>query len=84
MSLVRKTKNDFFNNLNVKYITDKKTFLKVVKPYFSNKSTRNKKITLVQENQVITSDEGVAEKLSSYFETIADDIITKFENIRAK
>lgn len=47
VSLVRKTKNDFFNNLNVKYITDKKTFLKVVKPYFSNKSTRNKKITLV-------------------------------------
>lgn len=49
------------------------------------------------ENQVITSDEGVAEKLSSYFETIAeyldlqdkadsltDDIIRKFENIRAK
>ena len=47
VSLVRKAKNDFFNNLNVKYITDKKTFLKVVKPYFSNKSTRNKKITLV-------------------------------------
>ena len=46
VTLVRKAKYNFFNNLNVKYITGKKAFLKVVKPYFSNKSTRNEKITL--------------------------------------
>ena len=40
---VRKILKNFFNNLNVKCITDNKTFWKIVKPYFSNKSTRNEK-----------------------------------------
>ena len=40
---VRKILKNFFNNLNVKCITDNKTFWKIVKPCFSNKSTRNEK-----------------------------------------
>ena len=64
-------------------ITDDKTFWKVVKPYFFKKSTRNEKITLVEENQVSTPDEAVAEKLSSYFETIVKnlDLQNKTDNL---
>ena len=52
-----------FNNLNVKCIIDNKTFWKVVKPCFSNKSTRSEKITLAEENKVIFPNKTVTEKL---------------------
>ena len=36
-SLYKKEKGKYFNNLNVKEITDNKTFWKTVKPFLSNK-----------------------------------------------
>ena len=60
ISLVRKARKELF-----KSITDNKTFWKIVKPYFSNKSTRNEKITSVKKNKVIITDEAIAEKLET-------------------
>ena len=45
-----------------------------MKPYFSNKLTRNEKITLVEENKIIITNKTVAEKLSSYFKTIVENL----------
>ena len=70
----RKVKKKLFNNLNVQCITDNKTLWKVLKPYFSNKSTKKKKIALVEENKVIITNKTVAEKLRSYFETIVESL----------
>ena len=36
--LLRKTKTEYFKNLNVKDLSDNRKFWKTVKPYFSNKS----------------------------------------------
>ena len=71
--MVKKAKK-ISNILNVKCIADNKTFWKIVKPCFSKKSTRNEKISLVEENKVIITDKTVAEKLSSYLETFAENI----------
>ena len=38
VNLLRKTKKDYLNDLNVKNITDNKAFWKTIKPYFSNKA----------------------------------------------
>ena len=43
LSLVRQAEKGFFNNLNVKFITDNKTLWKIVKTYFPNKLTRHEK-----------------------------------------
>ena len=40
VSLLRKTKKDYFNDLNIKNITYNKTFWKTIKPYFSNKGRK--------------------------------------------
>ena len=37
LSLLRKSKKDYFSNLNEKQITDNKRFWKIVKPFLSNK-----------------------------------------------
>ena len=51
VSLVRKARKELFNNLNVEFITDNKIFWKIIKSYFSNKSTRNEKTTSAKKKQ---------------------------------
>ena len=52
----RAVKKKIFNNLNVKCNSDNKTFWKVTKMYFSNKSNRNEKVSLAEENKIIIRD----------------------------
>ena len=40
MKLLRKTKEEFYNNLNAKYITKNKLFWTTVKPSFIDKTER--------------------------------------------
>ena len=66
--LYKKEKRKYFNNLNLKDITDNKRFWKTVKPFLSNKGDFHKQITLLEGEKIITEDKEVAEKLSNYFE----------------
>ena len=64
---MRKTKNDYYVNLNVKDIVDNKQFCRTVKPLLSDKTKSNDKITLVKDETVITQDEKNAELLNLFF-----------------
>ena len=44
--LLRRTKKDYFQNLNVKDLSVSKKFWKTIKPYFSNKGLNSNKILL--------------------------------------
>ena len=56
VSLLRKTKKQYYSTLNVKNIVDNKKFWKTVKMYFSDKSNNFEKIFLIEQERVITSD----------------------------
>ena len=56
MKLLRKVKKEFYNNLNVKYISEKKLFWKTVKPYFTDKTLKDERITLVKDNKVVSDE----------------------------
>ena len=43
VNLLRKTKQEYFENINVKYINDNKKFWKTIKPFFSNKGLNTNK-----------------------------------------
>ena len=60
-------KRNYFNNLNLNKITGNKRFWKTVKPFLSNKRDFRKQISLKEDEQIITEDVEVAEKLSDYF-----------------
>ena len=49
-NFVGKAKEDFFSTLNVKFITNDKTFWKFLNLYLSKKSRRNENVTLLEEN----------------------------------
>ena len=47
-----------------------KSFWKIVKPFLSNKTIPSEKITLIDDDELITNDEKVANTLNDFFSTI--------------
>ena len=64
MNLLRKSKKQYFNNVNVINVTDNKSFWKSLKPYFSNKGSSRNKITLVDNYPTITNDKVISKTLN--------------------
>ena len=66
-NLLRKTKRNYFSNLNLKKICDNKTFWKKVKPYFSEKGIPTNKISLVENNKPISDEQEISKIFNKYF-----------------
>ena len=67
MTLLRKEKSKFYNNLNPKCLSDDRLFWKSMKPFFSEKSIKTSKIVLVENNDILHDDKQAAETLNSFF-----------------
>ena len=78
--MIGSEKKNWFSNINTSEITDKKTFWKTVKPFFTDKIKTKSKITLIEEKvvsqdgqeeidseKIITEDQAVANVFSKYF-----------------
>ena len=51
VGLLRKVKKQFYENLNVNFVSDNKKFWKQIKPFFSDKNQSYNKITLVEKKR---------------------------------
>ena len=78
VSLLRKSKSYYYNNLNEENICDNRKFWKVVKPLLSNKIVSNEKITLVEGKDIIKTDQANAKCRIIYSLTLLK--ILKFHN----
>ena len=54
--LLRKSKEDFYNNLHGKRISDKRKFLQTIKPKFTEKTLKGKRITLSDKDKIVTEE----------------------------
>ena len=70
--LFRKVKKKYYNNLDIKLVVDNKTFWKTVKPLFSEKHFSNNKITLVEDDEIISTDNEIT--------LVEDDEIISIDN----
>ena len=59
---VKKKGNDFFYNLNPLFVTDKKSFCKMIKPLFTNKGNYGSQIKLVEKDNDL-----IAKELNEFF-----------------
>ena len=66
VSLLRKSKQ-YFNNINISGLTDNKNFWKSVKPYFNDKGSNSNKITLVENDSIITNNSVVYKTMDKFF-----------------
>ena len=74
VSLLRKSKRDYYNNLNEKNICDNRKFWKIVKPLLSNKIVPNEKITLVGGKEIIKTNQANAKVLNNFFSNIIKNL----------
>ena len=66
-------KREYFNKLNVKTAT--KPFWKTCKPYFSNKHSHGgSKITLIENDRIVSENNKIAKTFNTYFESISDSL----------
>ena len=70
----RKEKKKYFSNININNVTDNKKFWKTVKPAFSEKSLTTNKITLIEKDDITSTDEAVAHKFNSYFSNVVKNL----------
>ena len=66
---MKKEQIKYWGNLDLKKYTDNKKFFDTVKPLFSKSGMGKQKITLVENNDIITEDKEIAEKFNNYFIT---------------
>ena len=75
VSLFRRERKSFFNNLDIKKIVDNKRFCRTVKPFFSDKSRVKNKITLIEEKTKIVSNNNlIAETFNKFFPNIVPSL----------
>ena len=74
LSLLRKSKREYYHILDIKNITDNKTFLKTVKPFLLDKVTSTQKVTLIDNDKIVKSDDNTTRDLNTFFSNIVSDL----------
>ena len=74
MKLLRKTKQDYFCNIDIKSVSGTKKCWKAIKPYFSNKGLNSNKIFLSEKERLIKGLVAIATNMNGYFVNITQTI----------
>ena len=82
VSLLRKSKSDYFGNLNEKNINDNKTFWKTIKPFLYDKVRSTNKMTVIDKEEIIVGEYNTAAKvLNTFFSNIVSNLnIAEYSN----
>ena len=74
VTLLRKSKREFYDNLNEKKLCDNKRFWGVVKPLLSNKVVSNENIALVEQENIVKNDKKTATVVNDFFSNIITNL----------
>ena len=69
-NLLKKSKKRYFNNLNVKDVTENKQFWKTIKPFFTEKSKTTDNIILIKNNQTVREEKKICQIFNTYFTNV--------------
>ena len=75
VSLLRKTKRDYFANLDTKIMKGNRKFWKTVNPLFSEKSHRKESISLINKDGLITKNEDLTKAFNIFFSSIVKKLV---------
>ena len=64
--LYKKEKKQFFNNLNLSFVTDNKSFWKTIKPFFSNKGNYGSETEVVEKDEALPDKNLIAKELNKF------------------
>ena len=82
LSLTRKSKRDYYNNLDNRNVTDNKLFWKTVKPFLCDKGPMRQKITLIEKDEILGNNKEIPEIFNYFFSIIVTKLnIPKYEDL---
>ena len=67
VDLLRKTKTEYFKNLNVKDLSDSRKVWKTTKLYFSNKGLNSNKLLLKEKGNLVSDEKELATIMNNFF-----------------
>ena len=80
VGLLKRTKRDYYGNLDEKNNCDNKIFWKTVKPLLSNKNIQSERIILTEGDNIVNDDKSVSEILNNFFINIVNSLnLPKFK-----
>ena len=65
--LYKKERKMFLDKLDIKLVTDSKTFWTNIKPFLSHKISKSSKITLVEGDEIISANKNIAQKFDKFY-----------------
>ena len=74
VNLLRKSKKQYFNNADVKNLTDNKTFWKIIRPKFSNKCKTANTIILVEDEKILQDEKAIANTFHKCFTDVTHSL----------
>jgi len=74
VKLTKRVKKEYFENLDINFVSDNKKFWKAIKPHLSNKGITSNKIILVENEEIIRNDKNTAEIFNDYFINVLQDL----------
>ena len=81
VSLLRKSKREYYSYLDEKKICDNKTSWKIVKPMLSKKIKSNERKTVIENDEIIKTEKGTAELLNAFFSNIVQNLDIQQYNV---
>ena len=67
-------KKDYYSTLDVKKITDNETFWKAIKPLQSDKILSTERFTLIDNGEVVPTEQDTALVLNTFFSNIVTNL----------
>ena len=80
VNLLRKTKKDYFQNLNMRNLSSNRKFLKTITLYFSNKGLNSNKFLLKEKGNLVSNKKQLATIMNSFFINITKGLELKENN----
>ena len=80
--ILRKTKEEYFENINVKDINDNKRLWKTIKSFFSKKGLNTNKLMLIEKNNLIPGESVFANMMNQIFTSITKQLNLKISPIK--
>ena len=74
VNLLRKSKKQYFKNIDVKNVTDNKKFWKTMTPKFSNKCKTRNIIILIENEKILQINKVLANTFNNYFTDVTNSL----------
>ena len=74
VKLLQKTEKGFFNNLDVKRVTDNNEFWKIMKSCLGEKILKDERIKLIKNEKVVSDERELVKNFNEYFSNIVSNL----------